>query len=61
MDYSEERELLQLTRENNQMLKSLTGYTINHVQNANEENLNDFLMNVVANMLSTQFENRINK
>lgn len=45
-------ELLQLTRENNYMLKQIIAY-INHINaNVNNENDNDFIRNILANLIS---------
>lgn len=59
MTYKEEKELLRLTRENNYMLKKLLEYFAKESINANTENANDFMMNLVANLLSTSIERRI--
>lgn len=49
-------ELLQLTRENNYMLKQIIAY-INHINaNADNENNNDFIRNVLANLVSNQID-----
>ena len=51
-----EKELLRLTRENNEMLKQIIAY-INHMnRNADGENMNDFMRNIIANMISNKFE-----
>lgn len=48
-------ELLELTRENNKMLKQIIAY-INYINsNANNENENDFVRNVIANLISNSF------
>lgn len=45
-------ELLQLTKENNYMLKQIIAY-INHINaNADNENNNDFIRNILANLVS---------
>ena len=49
-------ELLQLTRENNYMLKQIIAY-INHINaNADNENNNDFIRNILANLVSNQID-----
>ena len=48
MTYQEEQELLRLTRENNAMLKWL----LSHHESPSE----DFLMNVIANVISNKYE-----
>ena len=45
-------EILVLTRENNIMLKAIIEYISNNIANADEENANDFIRNIVANMMS---------
>ena len=48
-------ELLELTRENNKMLKQIITY-INYINsNASNENENDFVRNVIANLISNSF------
>lgn len=49
MTRTEEQELLQLTRENNQLLKLILRY-VQHDEG------NDFMTNVVANLLSNRME-----
>ncbi len=44
-------ELLELTRENNLMLKSIINYLYNHSQNDDQK---DFIMNVIANLVSNR-------
>lgn len=44
-------ELLELTRENNLMLKSIMNYLYNHSQNDDQK---DFIMNVIANLVSNR-------
>lgn len=44
-------ELLELTRENNLMLKSIMNYLYNHFQNDDQK---DFIMNVIANLVSNR-------
>ena len=49
-------ELIELTRENNYMLKQIIAY-INHInRNANSENEQDFMRNILANMISNGLE-----
>lgn len=51
-------ELLQLTRENNYMLKQIIAY-INHINaNADNENNNDFIRNILANLVSNTVDFR---
>ena len=67
MTYEEERELIRMTAENNYMLKSIIKYLSDQRINADSENFNDFIRNIVANMISTNMEqymfgrNNINK
>lgn len=49
-------ELLQLTKENNYMLKQIIAY-INSVNcNADNENNNDFIRNILANLISNTMD-----
>ncbi len=49
-------ELLQLTKENNYMLKQIIAY-INHINvNADNENNNDFIRNILANLISNTID-----
>lgn len=50
--------LLMLTEENNQLLKNIIGYIQYKISMANNENMNDFSMNVLANIISNQLENK---
>lgn len=50
--------LLKLTEENNQLLKNIIGYIQYKISMANNENMNDFSMNVLANIISNQLENK---
>ena len=67
MTYGEERELIRMTAENNYMLKSIIKYLSDQHINADSENFNDFIRNILANMISTNMEqymfgrNNINK
>jgi hypothetical protein len=67
MTYEEERELIRMVTENNIMLKSIVKYLSDQHINADSENFNDFIRNIVANMISTNMEqymfgrNNINK
>ena len=56
MTYEEERELIRMTAENNMMLKSIIKYLSNQRSNADSENFNDFIRNIMANMISTNIE-----
>ena len=49
MTHSEEQELLQLTRENNQLLKLI-------LRLVQHDEWNDFMTNVVANLLSNRID-----
>lgn len=54
MTRTEEKYLLETTRENNRMLRSIIRY-INHIERkANEENMDDFGRNVIANVISSR-------
>lgn len=52
MTENEEKELLRLTKENNFMLKQMYGYLSHHIANANQENIEDFIRNIIANIIS---------
>ena len=52
MTANEEKELLRLTKENNFMLKQIYGYLSHHIANANQENIDDFIRNIMANIIS---------
>ena len=56
MTYEEERELLRMVTENNIMLKSIIKYLSNQNNNADNENFNDFMRNIMANIISTNIE-----
>ena len=56
MTYDEERELLRMVTENNIMLKSIVKYLSNQRNNADSENFNDFIRNIMANIISTNIE-----
>lgn len=56
MTYDEERELLRMVTENNIMLKSIVKYLSNQRNNVDSENFNDFIRNILANMISTNME-----
>ena len=56
MTYEEERELLRMVTENNIMLKSIVKYLSDQNHNADSENFNDFIRNIMANMISTNIE-----
>ena len=56
MTYEEERELLRMVTENNMMLKSIVKYLSDQNHNADSENFNDFIRNIMANMISTNIE-----
>lgn len=51
-------ELLKLTKENNEMLKQIIAY-INYINgHASNENENDFIRNVIANLISNNLIGR---
>ena len=56
MTYEEERELIRMTAENNYMLKSIIKYLSEQRTNADNENFNDFIRNIMANMISSNME-----
>jgi hypothetical protein len=56
MTYEEERELIRMVTENNIMLKSIVKYLSDQRTNADSENFNDFIRNIMANMISTNME-----
>lgn len=58
MENDKLNKLLKLTEENNQMLKNIIGYIQYKISMANNENMNDFSMNVLANIISNQLENK---
>jgi len=58
---SKEDEILFLLRDNNRMLKEIIAY-INLIDSkANEENNNDFLRNILANLISNKIDNNLIK
>ena len=58
---SKEDEILFLLRDNNRMLKEIIAY-INFIDyKANEENNNDFLRNILANLISNKIDNNLFK
>ena len=56
MTYEEERELIRMTAENNYLLKSIIKYLSEQRTNADSENFNDFIRNIMANMISSNIE-----
>lgn len=52
-------QLVRETHENNIMLKQIIKYLNHEIAYANQENSNDFNMNVIANLISSGFD--INK
>ncbi len=58
MDDEKFDKLLKLTEENNKLLKNIIGYIQYKISMANNENMNDFSMNVLANIISNQLENK---
>lgn len=55
----EEKELLELTRQNNYMLRGITTYLANEARNANNENTNDMLRNILANLISNVIDGNV--
>lgn len=58
MSYEEEQELLTLIKDNNRMLREIISYINLKDYQANSENLNDFLRNILANIISTNMDLR---
>jgi hypothetical protein len=58
MSHEEEQELLTLTRDNNRMLREIISYINLKDSQADSENLNDFLRNILANIISTNIDLR---
>ena len=56
MTYEEEQELLNLIRDNNRMLREIIAYINLKDSLADSENNNDFLRNILANLISTNLE-----
>ena len=56
MSYDEEQEMLYLLRDNNRMLKEIIAYINLKESQSDNENINDFFRNIVANMISSNFE-----
>ena len=52
MTYSEEQELLQLTRENNMLLKTILRFVYH-------DESNDFTTNIIANIIGNRIDNGI--
>ena len=52
-------ELLQLVKENNYMLKQIIAYLNNVNANADNENNNDFIRNIMANLISNSIDGNI--
>ena len=50
------KELLQLVKENNYMLKQIIAYINKINANADSENNNDFIRNILANLISNSIE-----
>ena len=48
-----------MTTENNIMLKSIVKYLSDQRNNLDNENFNDFIRNIMANMISTSLENNV--
>lgn len=45
-------EILQLSRENNMLLKTICNYIIRKESGADDENMKDFIRNILANQIS---------
>ena len=58
MTRSEERYLLDTTRENNKILRYIIRYINKLESNASEENISDFYRNIIANMISERFKKK---
>lgn len=58
MTADEEKELLYLVRDNNRMLKEIIEYINLKGSQANNENIDDFIRNIIANLISTSAETR---
>lgn len=58
MSYEEEQELLTLIKDNNRMLREIISYINLKDYQADSENLNDFLRNILANIISTNMDLR---
>lgn len=51
-------ELLELTKENNRMLKQILAYIYKIKPHSSTENENDFIRNIIANLISTSMIGR---
>lgn len=51
-------ELLELTKENNRMLKQILAYIYKIESHSSTENENDFIRNIFANLISTSMIGR---
>ena len=49
-------QLIRETHENNIMLRQIIKYLNHEIAYANQENVNDFNMNVIANLISSGFD-----
>ena len=54
----EYKQLVRETHENNIMLKQIIKYLNHEIAYANQENSNDFNMNVIANLISNMFDSK---
>lgn len=54
--YQKLDKLLQLTEENNYMLKQIIAYINSVNRNADNENNNDFIRNILANLISNTID-----
>lgn len=57
------KEILRLQQENNKLLKEIVAYIhkVNDPDYVMEQDVNDFVMNVVANLFASDIEKRTNK
>ena len=58
MSHEEEQELLTLTRDNNRIFREIISYINLKDSQVGSENLNDFLRNILANIISTNMDLR---
>lgn len=49
-------EMLQLLRENNLILKTICRYLIEHDKESSNEDIKDFITNIVANIYANRFD-----
>ena len=59
MDINEKLDvILKEVHENNMMLNQIIKFINSWIQNSNNENINDFNMNILANLIGNMFERR---